>query len=368
MVVRAKRTIAINLYFSNCSFIGESQLQRHQSYHSNIRSFECDVCKKMYKSKRDLRLHRMIHSIQRPHKCPNCEKTFLSTSKLKQHLNIHTGLRPFKCQFCPKDFTNFPNWLKHIRRRHKVDHKTGEKLVDMPKFLKKPNKKSVAKKSIEKIETEPLLLKSIKIEPIDSDVPDEPIELAPNGLKIVNVMSLNVPDRTAPDYGDQLISTLDDMMMFPMVTQQTSPLDTDLSTITVNDKTLPLNNADDLERAASLLMQQTLDIEDEMEFRGAKCEPLDTELYPDESFYVPTNDLPFLEENIDYLPNQLDASFADVSYNVGGGTGDMFSYYFDNNLTMPTVQRNFLSLPPIATVKCRQNQGTHTYTPATNVL
>lgn len=325
----------------------------------------------------------MIHSIQRPHKCPNCEKTFLSTSKLKQHLNIHTGLRPFKCQFCPKDFTNFPNWLKHIRRRHKVDHKTGEKLVDMPKFLKKQNKKPAAKKPIEKPETAPLLMKTIKIEPFDvPDVADEPIESESDDLKIANVMSLNVPDRTAPDYGDELISTLDEMMMFPMVTQ-TTPIGTDLSTITVNDKTLPLNSADDLERAASLLMQQTLDIEDEMEFRGAKCEPLDTDLYPDESYYAPPDDLPFLEENIDYLPyttdtnlpsafGKMDANFTDVTYNgIAGGSGsDMFTYYFDNNVTIPTVSRNFPSLPPIATVKCRLNQGaaTHAYTSTTNVL
>lgn len=48
---------------------------------------------------------------------------------MKQHSNIHTGERPYKCKYCSRDFTNFPNWLKHIRRRHKVDHKTGEQLI-----------------------------------------------------------------------------------------------------------------------------------------------------------------------------------------------------------------------------------------------
>lgn len=84
------------------SFVGQSQLLRHCTQHTNIRAFECEICKKFYKTKRDLKLHLMVHSSQRPHKCSMCSKTFLSTSKLKQHLNIHSGNRPYTCQYCPK--------------------------------------------------------------------------------------------------------------------------------------------------------------------------------------------------------------------------------------------------------------------------
>lgn len=49
-------------------------------------------------------------------------------SRTQQHYNIHTGERPYKCKYCERTFTNYPNWLKHTRRRHKVDHKTGEDL------------------------------------------------------------------------------------------------------------------------------------------------------------------------------------------------------------------------------------------------
>lgn len=130
-----------SLFFS---FVGKSQLQRHQTYHSETRSFKCNKCGKMYKSERNLKVHDLIHLEQRPHVCPHCDKSFLSSSKLKQHCNIHTGERPFKCNYCSKDFTNFPNWLKHTRRRHKVDHKTGDTLIKMPQFLCKKKKENTA--------------------------------------------------------------------------------------------------------------------------------------------------------------------------------------------------------------------------------
>lgn len=340
------------------SFVGESQLLRHHTYHSNVRSFECDVCKKMYKSKRDLRLHRMIHSNQRPHKCSDCEKTFLSTSKLKQHLNIHTGSRPYKCKYCSKDFTNFPNWLKHTRRRHKVDHKTGEKLVEMPSFLKsKPNKKPAEKKVVGQTAA-----KNVQNEPNKTNV----VANDPNiPLKIVNVYSLKEENVCKPKIGpsEELTNVLDDLMMFPLATNK-SPPKTDLTTITVNDKTLPLNNADDLERAASLLMQQSLDIEDEVEFHGVKCEVMDHDLYADQSFFgCQTDDnLAMNEQNVDYKADNA----MRLEQNVGFMGNDLFSYYYENSALQYNLQP---SLPPITSVKCRIKQETpHTFTSTTNVL
>lgn len=117
----------------------KSTLLRHENYvHSGSeRNFECLKCGKKYKTKRCLVVHSLVHLPSRPFNCEICQKGFLSASKLKQHTNIHTGLRPYKCDYCPRDFTNYPNWLKHIRRRHKVNHRTGEKLENIPKSSKK---------------------------------------------------------------------------------------------------------------------------------------------------------------------------------------------------------------------------------------
>jgi uncharacterized Zn-finger protein len=110
------------------TFAEKSHLARHYSFHSDQRPYKCDVCQKMYKTERCLKVHSLVHAAARPFVCSYCSKGFLSSTKLKQHYNIHTGERPYKCKYCERTFTNYPNWLKHTRRRHKVDHRTGEDL------------------------------------------------------------------------------------------------------------------------------------------------------------------------------------------------------------------------------------------------
>ncbi|XP_016982220.1 serendipity locus protein H-1 [Drosophila rhopaloa] len=128
-------------------FQERSHLQRHQKYHAQTRSYRCEKCGKMYKTERCLKVHNLVHLEQRPFACTVCDKSFISNSKLKQHSNIHTGMRPFKCNYCPRDFTNFPNWLKHTRRRHKVDHKTGEHLENIPSYCSKKSTSNKAQKA-----------------------------------------------------------------------------------------------------------------------------------------------------------------------------------------------------------------------------
>lgn len=306
----------------------------------------------------------MVHSLQRPHKCSSCEKTFLSTSKLKQHLNIHTGSRPYKCDYCPKDFTNFPNWLKHTRRRHKVDHKTGEKLVVMPKFLNK-DKKTPTDEVRRPKPAEPKRKKATKTaKPKVEGVP----AVAPEQLDIVDMIvskdietGHEVPLNFDPNAGHFVGAIGDDVLSKLAENHMQPTTSTDLSTITVNDRTLPLNTSDDLERAASLLMQQPIDLDDEIEYINIKSESIDTSFYQNSLNYYAPNEKMTFNDPIDYQTDHLLSSIDSSS---------IFSYYSQTQSTQCDFA--MLPLPPINTVKSKlktiDSNAAHIYTSTANVL
>ncbi|KAG4075766.1 hypothetical protein HA402_003592 [Bradysia odoriphaga] len=285
------------------TFVGKSQLLRHHTFHVNIRNFKCETCSKLYKSERDLKVHSLIHSVQRPHACIHCNKTFLSSSKLKQHFNIHTGARPYKCKYCQKDFTNFPNWLKHIRRRHKVDHKTGEQLEEMPNFLIKDRKENKERSGRE-------------------------------------------------EKGKQRKTKKKQTTKIPKI-EQTDPVEVSL-TMSLDD-TLPLNTSDDLERAASLLMQQTLDMEEnDPRFN---CLPQDVSDIPEQSLYHVN----------DFMTDQIIFSTAITEPNIPSTFGQFFSY---SSAPITDDDQTKITLPPITTMKNKRNLIDHSTQQlfSTNVL
>lgn len=73
---------------SGYSFAEKSHLNRHYSFHSEKRPFQCTICLKMYKTERCLKVHAMVHAEARPYVCTYCNKGFLSTTKLKVFYDI----------------------------------------------------------------------------------------------------------------------------------------------------------------------------------------------------------------------------------------------------------------------------------------
>ncbi|KAI4458372.1 zinc finger and btb domain-containing [Holotrichia oblita] len=124
-------------------------LTSHMNVHRLGKRFMCDICGKTFTQKVNMQQHCKQHTGDKPHGCDKCGKTFAEKShlarhysfhsehrpyKCEQHHNIHTGEKPYACNYCERKFTNYPNWLKHTRRRHKVDHKTGKVLeIKSPK-------------------------------------------------------------------------------------------------------------------------------------------------------------------------------------------------------------------------------------------
>ncbi|CAH1100136.1 unnamed protein product [Psylliodes chrysocephalus] len=179
------------------TFAEKSHLVRHYSFHSEIRPFKCDVCQKMYKTERCLKVHSLVHAPARPFVCGHCSKGFLSSTKLKQHYNIHTGERPYKCKYCERTFTNYPNWLKHTRRRHKVDHKTGAEL---------PSKEGVIKEEAPPTPmTTPTahVIPTVSETPVEMGVTDTPTVMTSTTTVLSTAPQIPPPD-TVPDIGPVL--------------------------------------------------------------------------------------------------------------------------------------------------------------------
>ncbi|XP_034473674.1 zinc finger protein weckle [Drosophila innubila] len=122
-----------------------SALKEHMLIHTDYAPFECDVCKKCFKSENRLKLHkethdphkyicpecgmqlnsrptlnrhRLVHTDHMQHKCDYCGREFKRAKALKNHLVLHTGLKPYSCDFCDRTFANGSNCRTHKKKSH----------------------------------------------------------------------------------------------------------------------------------------------------------------------------------------------------------------------------------------------------------
>ncbi|XP_014240138.1 gastrula zinc finger protein XlCGF26.1 isoform X2 [Cimex lectularius] len=131
------------------SFIQKGNLDAHLLTHSHDKPFSCEVCNKRFKTGMQVRKHHSVHTGAKPHQCDVCGRTFREKGTLREHHRIHSGAMPFTCEFCGKafrfkgiltthrrqhtgerpyscvecqhHFTNWPNYNKHMKRRHGIN-------------------------------------------------------------------------------------------------------------------------------------------------------------------------------------------------------------------------------------------------------
>ncbi|KAF3699912.1 P43 5S RNA-binding protein 42S P43 Thesaurin-B [Channa argus] len=124
---------------SNCDVHEHTwgKLQKHMAKHST--TFECQVCKKVYKKADALRRHKRTHASHKPVLvCPkdNCQAYFSTTFNLQHHIRkVHLELLKYKCSFpdCPRMFA-----MRESMSRHLLHHDTNTITLKKRQRPKKP--------------------------------------------------------------------------------------------------------------------------------------------------------------------------------------------------------------------------------------
>ncbi|XP_071549338.1 uncharacterized protein [Panulirus ornatus] len=127
-----------------CNVCGHSfkkiyKLQSHMEIHCDRTFYECGICKKQFKVKKNYETHLLNHektskflstpaddaNLNKAHsqraQCLICWKWVVSQSSLETHMRSHTGERPFKCELCNNAFICKGDMLRHMKSH------TGEK-------------------------------------------------------------------------------------------------------------------------------------------------------------------------------------------------------------------------------------------------
>ena len=125
----------------------EHMNQKH-SMNSTKTTYPCNLCNKIFVTKRSLKRHSEVHVEKRlSFKCDICGKSFKQQPTLMEHLNTHTSDKSYTCT-CGMSFSRPSNLKRHLRRLKSLESGSSEldstrSRQDQPKLHSAVIKKSI---------------------------------------------------------------------------------------------------------------------------------------------------------------------------------------------------------------------------------
>lgn len=102
-----------------CAYMKEKKLTP-EKLDGTIKTYDCEVCRKSFRSKGHLNRHRLTHYGSKPYSCEECGSRFNQKSSLKTHMLIHDRTNPFSCTWCGQQFRHKQTLANHIVSIHGV--------------------------------------------------------------------------------------------------------------------------------------------------------------------------------------------------------------------------------------------------------
>ncbi|KAI4461895.1 zinc finger protein [Holotrichia oblita] len=91
-----------------------NSIRRHYETHNTDKTIPCPTCGKLFTNQKNMALHLVRHNPHNPHVCEHCSKGFKTLGGKKRHILIHTGEKPHPCKICDKRFADRSTLSRHM--------------------------------------------------------------------------------------------------------------------------------------------------------------------------------------------------------------------------------------------------------------
>jgi len=113
---------------AGCAYISKNQEQAFVHEQKKHKTVTCEICG-WTGGKSSFPRHKKTHEDPSTwsFQCEVCKKGFRSRLNFNDHMNTHTGAKPYKCSFCPAAFASVGTFGGHVRAVHEGKKRSNKK-------------------------------------------------------------------------------------------------------------------------------------------------------------------------------------------------------------------------------------------------